>query len=192
MKKKITIGFLLTILCLFLMGFKCETHTVEVPIRGTDDAELQVDEPTNTVFFKESTVNVSEMVDEIIENSEFEEDDIIAIYLVGVNYQITENEYENVTVNNGKIQAGETPGSKQNLIILEDGINLEDIEGSIVSPDLEFGGVTQISNAVWPLGDNQIYFRVEGVASSAPIKFKIKINVTIVVIAAVDVKVPMI
>jgi hypothetical protein len=191
MKKNIIIGFLLIILCFFLTGFSCETRMVEVPVHGTSSTIIHV-EDTGTSFLESDMVNVSDMVDEIIANSEFEEEDIKIIHLQGATFTITDHTSGDV-VTTGTVDVSATDTRpKQELIDLS-GTDLESIKGVVQSPDLNGAGVTEIDLAISPVGLNtrQLYYQVVGTCTSSP-NFDIEIKVAVVVIALVEVEVPII
>jgi hypothetical protein len=190
MNKNIIKIVIFGILCLLLMGFKCETRYVEVPVLGTADQTIQIDE-AGTAFSETGMVDATEVVNDIIESSAYEE--VLGIHLQGVTYTIIDNESNPGTTITGTVQVSATAtGAKQDLIVLG-GVNLASVEGTEQSPSLDSDGVLQIDQSISPFfhGDNRIYFHVTGNASSSPIKFKIKIKVAVVVLGKVEVDVPM-
>jgi hypothetical protein len=191
MNKNIIKIVIFGILCLLLMGFKCETRYVEVPVLGTADQTIQIDE-AGTAFSETGMVDATEVVNDIIESSAYEE--VLGIHLQGITYTIIDNESNPGTTITGTVQVSATgaPGTEQDLMTLS-GVNLASVEGTEQSPSLDSDGVLQIDQSISPFfhGDNRIYFHVTGNASSSPIKFKIKIKVAVVVLGKVEVDVPM-
>jgi hypothetical protein len=190
MNKNIIKIVILSILCLVLMGFKCETRHVEVPVLGTAEEAIQIDE-AGTAFSETGMVDATEVVNDIIESSAFEE--VLGIHLQGVTYTIIDNESNAGTTVTGFVQVSATAtGTKQDLITLSE-VNLASVEGTEQSPALGSDGVWQIDQSISPflIGDNRIYFHVTGNASSSPIKFKIVIKVAVVILGKVEVDVPM-
>lgn len=191
MKRNILIGFLLIILCFFLMGFSCQTRTLQVPVRGTSSKIIHV-ESSGTSFTSEDMVNLSGMVDEIVENSEFEKEDIRYIHVQGINYTVTDHVTGDV-VSTGTVDVAAASGRPKQPLIDLSGTNLASIEGIEQSPDLETEGVLEVDLAISPdgLDTKQLYYRVAGTSTTAP-NFDIEITVTVVVIAFIEVEVPII
>ena len=178
------------ILCLLLMGFKCETRYVEVPVLGTAEEAIQID-AAGTHFSETGMVDATEVVNDIIESSAYEE--VLGIHLQGVTYKIIDNESNPGTTVTGTVQVSATAGGALQDLITLSGVNLASVEGVEQSPPLDNAGVLQIDQSISPFfnGDNRIYFYVTGNASSSPIKFKIVIKVAVVVVGKVEVDVPM-
>jgi len=199
MKKFIIYSFILVSLWFMTIGMQCETHQVEIPVLGTENKLIQVDEEGSS-YNKQFEINLYSEIDRIAKENNIH--NVGAILLQSITYTIQDNESPAGTIINGTFDVSSSGFNSGMAPLIEmTNVNLAEQVGVLNKPPLKPEGVLVINhelspiNYIWTNNNYVLYFSLHGTATPAPsaahpLKFKILVKVYINMIGYIITEVP--
>ncbi|HPG40532.1 MAG TPA: hypothetical protein PLP19_04650 [bacterium] len=199
MKKIILYSFLFVSLWFMTVGMNCEMRQVEIPVLGTENKIIQVDEDGSS-YNEQFEINLSSEINRIARENSFQA--VGAVLLQGITYTIQDNQSPAGTIINGTIDvSSESFYSEMTPLIEMTNVNLAEKVGILNVPPLKPEGVMVINTELSPYqhlifgSDFTLYFSLHGTATpppsaAHPLKFKILVKVYINMIGIIETEVP--